>query len=295
MRCPFILFASCIAMLGTGGFASANPQPTDSAPSMSAHDLLQKVVDNELAADKNDQSLWMYKSDMKKRGADTTKEVIETKQGDIARTLTNNGQPLNREQQENEKRHIQRLASNPGDQRKAQRDKAEDGRKAEEMLALLPKALDVSYGQRRGDLVDLTFKPNPKFRPNSHEAEVFRAMAGDIWVNAKENRLAEINGRLIRRVNFGGGILGHLDKGGQFHVTQMEAGPGHWEVSQTHIDMRGKALFFKTVSVRENETRTDFQRVPDGLTLAQAAKRLEQQDLEVNARSSESSGNSPNN
>jgi hypothetical protein len=284
VRCPLILFVSSIAILGLGPSSQANPSHTDSAPSVSAHDLLQKVVDKELAADKNDQSLWMYKSEMKKRGDDSTKEVIETKQGDIARTLKINGQPLNEEQEEKEKQRIQRLASNLADQRKAQRAKTQDGQKAEQMLALLPKALEVSYGQRKGDLVDLTFKPNPQFHPNSHEAEVFRAMAGDIWVNAKEDRLAEINGHLIRRVNFGGGVLGHLDQGGQFHVKQTEAGPGHWEVAQTHIDMRGKALFFKTVSVQENETRTNFQQVPDGFTLAQAAQRLQQGNPQAEAR-----------
>jgi hypothetical protein len=41
-----------------------------------------------------------------------------------------------------------------------------------------------------------------------------------------------------------------------------------------NINMRGKALFFKTIDVRQNETRTSFQRVPDDLTLAQAAERL---------------------
>jgi len=283
MRCRLILFVSSIAILGLGPSSRANPGHADSRPSVSAHDLLQKVVDNELAADKNDQSLWMYKSETRKRGGDTTKEVIETKQGDIARTLKINGQPLSAEQEKKEKQRIQRLASNPSDQRKAQRAKAQDGQKAEQMLALLPKALEVSYGQRRGDLVDLTFKPNPQFHPKSHEAEVFRAMAGDIWVNTKENRLEEINGRLIERVSFGGGLLGHLDKGGQFHVTQTQAGPGHWEVAQTRIDMRGKALFFKTVSVQENETRTDFQQVPDGFTLVQAAQKLQQQNPQASA------------
>jgi hypothetical protein len=41
-----------------------------------------------------------------------------------------------------------------------------------------------------------------------------------------------------------------------------------------NINMRGKALFFKTIEVQQNETRTGFQRVPDDLTLAQAAARL---------------------
>ena len=45
-------------------------------------------------------------------------------------------------------------------------------------------------------------------------------------------------------------------------------------ITAMNINMRGKALFFKTIDVRQNETRTSFQRVPDDLTLAQAAELL---------------------
>ncbi len=41
--------------------------------------------------------------------------------------------------------------------------------------------------------------------------------------------------------------------------------------------MHGKALFFKTISVQQNEIRSNFQRVPDNLTLAQAAEELQKQ------------------
>ena len=37
------------------------------------------------------------------------------------------------------------------------------------------------------------------------------------------------------------------------------------------VDMKGKALLFKTINVQQTETRSDFQRVPDDLTLTQAA------------------------
>jgi hypothetical protein len=44
-----------------------------------------------------------------------------------------------------------------------------------------------------------------------------------------------------------------------------------------HVDMRGKALFFKTISVQQDESHTDFQRIPDDLTLVQGANELRQQ------------------
>jgi hypothetical protein len=39
--------------------------------------------------------------------------------------------------------------------------------------------------------------------------------------------------------------------------------------------MHGKALFFKTITVQENEDRANFQRVADNLTLAEAAQELQ--------------------
>jgi len=70
---------------------------------------------------------------------------------------------------------------------------------------------------------------------------------------------------------FAGGLLGHLDKGGKFEVRQAEVAAGLWEMIDMCVDMKGKALFFKTITAQETEHRSNFYRVPDDLTLAEAA------------------------
>jgi hypothetical protein len=71
-------------------------------------------------------------------------------------------------------------------------------------------------------------------------------------------------------VKFGGGLLGHLDKGGKFEVRQAEVAPGQWEMTVLGVDMKGKALLLKTVGMQESENHSDFHRMPDSLTLAEA-------------------------
>jgi hypothetical protein len=44
-----------------------------------------------------------------------------------------------------------------------------------------------------------------------------------------------------------------------------------------HVNLHGKALFFKTIGVQQNEVRYDFEPVRDDLTLAEAAEQLEKQ------------------
>ena len=241
---------------------------------MSAQQLLQKVVNNELAADKNDNSLWMYTSVMRKPGGSVKEIFLETNHGILTRRIAEDGKPLDKEQQEDQVRHIRELVNDPDEAEKVERDQSDDANKAEDMLRLLPQALLARYGKRRGDLQALEIKPNPNFQPSSHEAKVFQAMTGVIWVDTKEDRLAEIDGHLSHRVDFGWGILGHLDRGGRFHVVQREVAPGHWEIVQLQVDMRGKALLFKSISVQQNETRSDYKLLPQDITLAQAANML---------------------
>jgi hypothetical protein len=251
--------------------------PQSVCAELSANELLRKVVDNELKAQAQDRSHWMYlrRTEMPgKQEKETEREVIESKDGDLDRLLSVNGQALTAEQATREDKRIQKLLKNPSEQGKMQRDREQDNEKTERLLKMLPDAVIADYAERRGELVELRFRPNPNFRPSSHEAQVFHAMEGRIWIASKEGRLAEIDGHLANAVRFGGGLLGHLDKGGQFHVKQSEVAPGHWEITTMNINMRGKALFFRTIEVQQNETRTSFQRVPDDLTLAQAAERL---------------------
>jgi hypothetical protein len=110
-------------------------------------------------------------------------------------------------------------------------------------------------------------------------------MDGEIWVDANQDRLVKISGRLIHDVRFAGGLLGHLDQGGRFEVMQSEVAPGHWEMTLLNVNLKGRVLLFKTIGVQRRERRSDFQRVPDNLTLAQAADILRRQTLATSNQS----------
>jgi hypothetical protein len=242
---------------------------------VSAHDLLRRVVNGELKAQADDHSHWMYQTKAAKSGNEEVRWVVETPAGDLDRVLSINGKRVTAEQEKQEDRRIEHLLHKTEEQKKRQRAQAEDSRQTEHLFKMLPDAVLARYGEQKGDLVEIVFGPNPDFRPSSREDVVFHAMEGRILVDDKEERLVEIDGHLSRDVKFVGGLLGHLDKGGEFRVRQSEVADGHWEVTLLHVNMNGKALFFKTIAVQQNEIRTNFRRVPDNMTLAQAAEELQ--------------------
>lgn len=239
---------------------------------------------NELKAEAQDHSHWMLRLETENGAGTEVDQVVETKQGDLKRRVMIDGRPLTAKQEHDEDERIQKLTRNSEVLRASQRDETEDTARSQRMLRMLPDALTFSLAEQRGDTVELRFRPNPGFRPTSREAQVFKAMEGNMWANRQDMRLVEITGHLSHEVKFGGGLLGHLDPGGQFEVKQEKVAAGYWELTFLNVNMKGKALFFKTIGVQQKLRRTDFRQVPDDLTLAQAADILHQAVV-ANARS----------
>ena len=244
---------------------------------MSANELARRVVTNELKVQAGDHAHWMYRLEKQESGGKQVQQILETSNGSLSRLLSVGGRSLNTKQQQKENQRMQRLVSHPDEQRKLQQASNKKAEQGARLFRILPDVFVFSYAGRRGDLVTLTFRPNPTFQPPSIEARVFHYMQGEMTVDIKQERLAAIKGYLIEDVKFGGGLLGHLDKGGKFEVRQIEVAPGEWEMSILCVDMQGKALFFKTIGVQETENHSDFSRVPDALTLAEAVSILNAQ------------------
>jgi hypothetical protein len=237
---------------------------------VSANDLARRVITNELKF-QDDHTNWMYRLEKEQYGKKQVKEIIETKEGSLSRLLSINDRPLTAKQQEEEDQRVQELMTSRSAKRKLQRALDAEVLQGRRLFKMLPDAFLFNYEGGNGDLIKLSFRPNPNFHPPSLEARVFHDMEGEMWVNCKQERLAEFSGHLTQDVKFGFGLLGQLDRGGRFEVRQAEVIPGHWDMTTMNLEMTGKALLFKSIGVQKRETHRDFQQVSDDLTLTQAA------------------------
>jgi hypothetical protein len=73
-------------------------------------------------------------------------------------------------------------------------------------------------------------------------------------------------------VTIGWGLLGRLRAGGTFRVERREITPRLWQITETHVHIEGKALFFKSIGQQQDEVQTNFMQMPKGITLEQAAE-----------------------
>jgi hypothetical protein len=180
-------------------------QTSSSQTSTDPNKLVRRVIANELKSQEQDHRHWSFRLNTEKpHGQTEVDEVVETKVGDLKRPLLINGREPGSEQQQEASQRIRQLAQNPAPLRKARQEDDQDTVRSQRLF----DAFTFSYGQRRRDLIEPKFSPHPKFHPQTHEAEVFHAMNGSLWLDNKQERVEEISGRLVREVKFGGGVLG---------------------------------------------------------------------------------------
>jgi hypothetical protein len=147
----------------------------------------------------------------------------------------------------------------------------QDGKNAEELLRMLPDAFNWKVQSEDAQKITLHFEPNPNFNPPDMQGRVLGRMAGELVVDKGQNRIMTISGKLTEDVTIGWGLLGRLHEGGTFRVERREVAPGLWQITETHVHIAGRALFFKNIGQQQDEVQTEFTQVPDGTTLALAA------------------------
>ena len=259
--------------------------PETQQPSLpsDATEYVREVIRHELDMEARDRTHWRYHAHREDEKQNYDRDIIETREGELARTLLINGQPLTPEMRRKDEERMRKLVSDPEERSKRNKREKDDTEKAEQMFKAIPQAFIFKYDGEENGRVRLSFFPNPHYDPPTRDLRVFRSLSGHMWINAAQRRLVHIDGRLFEDVTFGWGLLARLHKGGSFNVVRQEVGPGHWDMVSLDVNMSGHAILFKNIAVRQHQTQSEFRRVPDDITMVQAYELLEKGSGAVSA------------
>lgn len=282
------LISWCTLILLTLG---ASPAQEVKSPETPPIDLVRQAVAQEAAAANKPDDKYMFRSRKQTPKGSQTHLYVETNESLAGMLIAVNDQPMSPDQQQQQMGHLGWLMGNPDQLRKKRAREKEDTDRTLRVLKALPEAFRYEYaGLENGDselgkvgdkLVRLKFSPNPGFTPPSHVEQVLQGMQGYLVIDATEHRIGRIDGTLFRDVSFGWGIVGRLDKGGRFLVQQADVGEGCWEITRMKLEITGKILMFKSISMISDEIFSDFQRVPDNLTFAKGVQMLKSQQEKI--------------
>jgi hypothetical protein len=264
-----LLAAALYAPAGAQGQTNPDPQK-----------IVRDASWNELHAPKAGRSFSYRQHKVDPKGS-FVKEIVETKDGDVARLVEKDGKPLPSDEERAELDRLNNLLAHPEIQEHRHKKEQEDSARGDEMVRMLPDAflftLEGTVEGPSGPCWRLSFKPNPNFTPPDREGEVYHGMVGELWVDQNQQRLVKIDAHLIQDVNFGWGVLGKLYKGGSILVENADVGYHHWETTHMKLNLQGKILMMKSVDFSTTEDFSAFKAQPQELSYQEAIHLLQQQ------------------
>ncbi len=257
------LLHGCFALLGT---ASLLPLPCHAQSAPDPLELVRHASYNELHASGTGHT-FRYRIHKVDDGKSIVREVVETRDGDVVRLIETDGKPLDPAANAKELARLNGLRNDPGAQAAKHKHDAENSKRDNEMVTLLPGAFLYTYvgmaAGPSGPCYRLRFEPNPQYSPPDRQAEVFHGMAGELWIDQAQQRMARFEAHLIEDVDFGWGIFGRLYKGGTILVENRDVGSHHWETAHMQLNLTGKIAMIKSLRIDTTEDSSDFQPVPD--------------------------------
>lgn len=200
---------------------------------------------------------------------DTTREVIESRDGNVARTVERDGRPLNEEEDAAEQARLKDVLSSPDDFLKHHRKDKDIRDSVIKLVGLMPEAMLYSFapGQPQttsddGKQVVVDFKPNPTFHPPTMYAEALTGLEGRVWIDERSHYLTRIEARVLHPVNMGFGILAKIYPGGTLALEQKNVDGTHWVFTHIEEHLTARLLLVKNYPEDTVIRSWDFRTTP---------------------------------
>jgi hypothetical protein len=266
----------CLLMTVASSLYAQKALPSRPSVPQDLHALVKEATDHAVKEEEQQTAFYRFRMRRETKSYKLDRELVEIKQGYVARTLLWEDRELTPQERADDDAKLSQLISDQEEQKRIFNRQQEDAAKIMRLVKALPDGVLYSFDGyetiNNRDTYRLKFIPNPKFSPTSREALVFKAAAGFLWIDCKAHTVVRLEGSLIRDINIGWGFLGHINKGGKVELEQNEVSSGHWRITKLITEATGNAFLFKSISIWQHQTATDFVLVPDNLTLQQAVE-----------------------
>lgn len=212
---------------------------------------------------------------------DTTREVIESQQGTVARLVERDGRVLTAKEDEDERSRLTDILAHPEDFLKRQKRTNAMRDYSVDIVRLLPKAMLFRYATGQPQAVPghapqvvIDFEPDPAFNPPSLVSQLLTGLQGRFWIDSKTRTLTRVEARVIRPVNFGWGMLARIYPGGTVVFEQTPVGSDRWVYSHLEDHLRMREVMVHSTEQNIRMSAWDFRLLPAPVSFEQAVHDL---------------------
>ncbi|MGA8939755.1 MAG: hypothetical protein WB439_11390 [Acidobacteriaceae bacterium] len=279
-----------VCLLTGWGIARAQPiiraqtpatQAGQAVPQGTALSWAEEAVRNEIQVIESADTVPLrYKQRKVNTKGDTTREVIESRDGNVARLVERNGEPITAKEDAAERSRLTEALASPDDFQKHHNRDSETRDSVIKLVNLMPQAMIYSYapGQPQpkgaaGLQVVVDFRPNPAFHPPTMVAEALTGLEGRVWIDAQTHYLTRVEARVLHPVNMGFGLVAKIYPGGTMELEQTNV-DGHWVYSHLDEHLMTRLLMVKNYPQNTVIDASEFRQMPSLLSYQDCIRML---------------------
>lgn len=276
------ILLTCLALL-SGAATRLQAQSSVNLANTTPVSWVQSAATNELRIIDEDGSFparyTVHKVD--ERG-DITRDVIESRDGSVARLVLRDGKPITAEEDAAERKRLEQMLESPSDFAKHHKKNSSARGYSSSLVKLMPEAMIYTYapGQPQpagasSSQVVIDFKPDPKFKPPSMIADLLTGIEGRLWIDAKAHVLTRAEARVVHPVDFGWGVLARIYAGGTIEFEQSPIGnSNYWIYSRVDQNLRIREVMVKVAQHKGVMTASNLRLLPNNLSYQEAIHKL---------------------
>jgi len=253
---------------------AASDLPSERTP---ARQIVTTLLANEDAASRHrDHYMYLSEERSDRTGGRLWREkVVETSAGMVRMLIAEDGKQLSPERLQRERARLAGIVADPEAFARKSQSRRDDEDHAREMAFLVGRAFNFSNVREEDGYLRIDFTPNPNFKTDSFEQRVMHGIAGTLLIDPQTMRLHRLEGRLLEDVTLGFGILAKIRAGSGFDATRDHPGMPEWKTTEYNTSFSGRILFFKSLAWNAHAVHSDFIRVPNEISVAQAVAMVE--------------------
>lgn len=266
-----------VAIFALGAAVGAGAQAGSMAASPSSVPPRQWAADaavNELKVINYGRSYLRYREHTINSHGDQLRDVIETRDGAVARLIMKEGRPLTPEEDAAEHERLKGLLDSPSTFAKHIRNEDQGKKLGSDMIALVPDAMNFSYtpgqpqraeraaaGADPAEIV-LDYEPNPNWKPPNTTSEALLGLKGRLWIDARTHFLTRMEGNIFKPVNVGW-FVAHIFPGGKLLFEQTRITDQRWIFSRFTEKVDVRVVLVKTIRENTDISASNFAEVPE--------------------------------
>jgi hypothetical protein len=275
-----LLFVTLSAILTPLVHAQHEAHPDSQPPSLFAVPAKSWAIDaaaKEIDLINHSGSYLRYRQRAIDDKGDEMRDVIESKDGTVARLIMRDNRPLTADEDRAERDRLNDLLDHPSDYARHVKNDASAKKLAIDMIKLMPGAMIYVYAADQtptptssAPQVVIDYSPDPKFNPPNTTSVALTGLRGRIWIDTNSRTILHMTGEIFRPVNVGWGMIAHIYPGGKLDLEQADASGSRWNMTHFHEDITARALMVKSIAIKKEFHSLDFQPLPGPMTYQDA-------------------------